>query len=760
MTRHSTPRLGRRLRPLVVLCALAACGHDNGTGPSTQPPAHLDAGVDLSKTATVGAPVEGGISVKVTDADGRPVGGTAVAFLVTVGSGTASPRLVTTDAKGQATTTWTLGTVAGANQLTATVSGINASLRFDAIGTPGPVAAIAVTPQSPRMVPGVDTARIAATSLDVFGNVTSPVPTLTIRDPSLISIDGGGLVHALRRGASTYVVATAAAKSDSVRVTVLSDGQSICTGSATPIELAVGQVVTDVSGSGLCVHASTTGAEYAVVPFYNNSAANNTLPVEVLGSGIAPLPLPVASLAPSPFRAPAPSVVPDDDFEARLRDRERAGIAPRVESARSWLGARRNVVPSGAQAVAVPAVGDLLKLNVNAVDFCDNPDVRVGRVTAISDKAIVVADTANPVGGFTDADYRSIGVTFDTLIDPVDRAAFGAPTDIDNNGHVILFFTRGVNELTASGASSVVLGFFYGRDLLPKTASPGPCVGSNVGEIFYLLVPDPTGIINSNKRSTTQVLTFSNGTVAHEYQHLINASRRMYVNGAGNTSEEKWLDEGLSHVAEELNFFRSSGRVPRSNLDFAGFSDPKFTSAYSTFELNNFGRYKQYLARTELQAPTGFDAFDTDLPTRGAIWNFLRFAADRLPPAQENAFWFNLVNSKVSGIANLTAALGAPPNTLLRDWAISVFMDDNAANVDPRYQQLSWNLRSAFGTSLPFPLATRFLADNVTSSSTLAGNGVGFYRFSVPASQDALITVTSGGQALPPSVQLAIVRVR
>ena len=99
----------------------------------------------------------------------------------------------------------------------------------------------------------------------------------------------------------------------------------------------------------------------------------------------------------------------------------------------------------------------------------------------------------------------------------VDRAAFGAVTDIDNNGHVILFFTRAVNEATASGASSVVLGFFYQRDLFPKTASPGPCVGSNVGELFYLLGPDPNGVVNNNKRSAAQVQTLTNGTVAHEY---------------------------------------------------------------------------------------------------------------------------------------------------------------------------------------------------------------------------------------------------
>jgi hypothetical protein len=64
------------------------------------------------------------------------------------------------------------------------------------------------------------------------------------------------------------------------------------------------------------------------------------------------------------------------------------------------------------------------------------------------------------------------------------------------------------------------------------------------------------------------------------------------------------------------------------------------------------------------------------------------------------------------------------------------------------------------GTSLGFPLVTRTLADNVLSTTTLVDNGVAFYRFSVAQGQDALLTVTSGGQTLPSTVQLAVVRVK
>jgi hypothetical protein len=309
----------------------------------------------------------------------------------------------------------------------------------------------------------------------------------------------------------------------------------------------------------------------------------------------------------------------------------------------------------------------------------------------------------------------------------------------------------------------VTLGFFFPRDLYPKVASPGPCPASNFAEMFYLLVPDTGGVVNQNKRSKSLVLTLTNGTVAHEYQHLINASRRMYVNGVGPAFEEPWLDEGLAHIAEELNFYASSKRSPRTNLDATGFSDSVFTSAYSVFAINNFRRYSLYLGTTETQSPVGFNSLDDDLQTRGAIWSFLRYTADHLPAGAEDAFWFNLVNSHTSGITNLTNALGTSPSSMFHDWAISVFMDDNAPNVDPRYLQPSWNARSVLtggGVSTAFPLLTRILSDNVPVSLSMVGYGVSFLRFSVASGQDALLTVTSNGQSIPASMQLSVVRVR
>jgi hypothetical protein len=753
-----------------ALCALAtvtACAGADSAAPPHNPPAALDAVSPLTAATTVGSAVPGGIVVRVSDASGRPVEGASVAFAVTLGNGSTNPRIAVTDADGRAATVWTTGTVVGTNEVTASVNGVSTPIRFQSTGTAGAVSAVMLSSRSARMVVGVDTARVSATSIDAFGNVTGPAPSYTVRDPSLVTVDASGLIRAERRGASTYVVATAGGVSDSVRVTVLSPGQSVCTGLVDPLELSVGQVVTGLSADGVCVHASSSNDEFALVPYYDSNVSSATIRFEAYAQNTAALGLPSAaamlgaSMNVLP-RGPA-GLVPDVGFETRLRERERLEAARRLPPSRGGAASPRFDVRANTARAAVPAVGDLLQLNANANDFCDNPSMRTGRVAAVTAKAIIVADTANPDGGFTNDEYRSIGVTFDTLVDRVDRAAFGDPSDIDGNGHVILFFTRAVNELTQSGASSVVLGFFYQRDLYPKTAAPGPCSGSNVGELFYLMVPDTAGAVNGNRRTKAQVVTFTDGTVAHEYQHLINASRRMYVNNVGTVFEEKWLDEGLAHEAEELNFWAASGTSPRTNLGASLFNAPATSQAYSTFMFFNAQRYALYLGRTESQSPIGHDLLDDDLQTRGAIWSFLRYAADRQPAGGENAFWYKLVNGPETGVANLTSAIGDSVSSVMRDWAISVFMDDNGMGVDSRYQQPSWNMRSLLtrdGTSTAFPLLSRSLKDGTTTALTLASHGVSFLRFSVASGQDALLTMTSGGAPLPSTVQLALVRVR
>jgi len=288
--------------------------------------------------------------------------------------------------------------------------------------------------------------------------------------------------------------------------------------------------------------------------------------------------------------------------------------------------------PTGPIETPLPAtlqVGDLVRLNVNGVDACTNGIYHVARVEAIGGKSIILADTLNPKNGFTTTDYQRYAAKFDTLIYPLDEGAFGAATDIDNNGRVGIVFTRAVNELTAAGSLEYVGGFTFSRDLFPRvgTSRFQACETSNQGEFFYALAPDPTGVVNGNTRTAGFVDSATVPVLAHELQHLINASRRLYVNTAADSLEATWLDEGLAHIAEELLFYRESGTLPRTNLNVTALrARAAIVDAFNADMIGNAGRYQRHLQDPAATSPY---SSDDSLSTRGAAWNWLRYLADQ-----------------------------------------------------------------------------------------------------------------------------------
>ncbi len=82
-------------------------------------------------------------SVKVTDAFSNPVSGVTVTFAAASGGGSVTGPSQTTGADGTATVGgWTLGTVVGANSVTATAAGLSTPLTFTATGVVGPIASL------------------------------------------------------------------------------------------------------------------------------------------------------------------------------------------------------------------------------------------------------------------------------------------------------------------------------------------------------------------------------------------------------------------------------------------------------------------------------------------------------------------------------------------------------------------------------------------------------------------------------------------
>lgn len=602
---------------------------------------------------------------------------------------------------------------------------------------------VEVSPAADTLLAGAGQT-LTATVRTVVGN---PVPGAPVAwgsaDTGVATVDGSGNVTTLAPGTAT-ITATSGARTGSASIAVCPD-------------LALGGVfVADMpAGSSFCLGGGA-GREYVVIPV--NLAEPASVALELTGSGIVPVSGPPTPdlLRGTPVRT-AGSGGPERDFEfeRRLRLRERREVG-RGGAAAASRGPRRAITPG------VPSVGALMSLNVETDNACATNDIRTGRVMAVGTTVIVIADTTNPSGGLSAAQYAAIADSFDAVIHPTVTGNFGAPHDIDGNGRVIAFYTRAVNELTPGGSGSYVGGFFFSRDLRPAAE----CPTSNVGEMLYMLAADPAGTVNGNVRTVSFVLDQTMGTLAHELEHLVNASRRMYLNGSWSGElEAVWLDEALAHVAEELVFYQAAGLAPEQNLDITDLADAGVVEAtFFKYQEPNFGRLRRWLL-----APVSSGPFqgDDDLATRGSGWAFLRYAADRRGGSQA-AFWSGLVNTQNTGITNLEAVLGTDAEPWFRDFAAAMYVDDAVGTPAAAYTQPSWHFREIFtnldyspgpGCSCAYELDVLDPANGVAATFSLSGGGSAAYgRMGVAAGAFAGVTLRSGGVSPPSTVRLAVIR--
>lgn len=394
--------------------------------------------------------------------------------------------------------------------------------------------------------------------------------------------------------------------------------------------------------------------------------------------------------------------------------------------------------------------GTLRNFNVNANSACSSPITKSGRLVAQSARVQIYEDITNPAGGPTEAQYQNVANTVEAAVYDVNVANFGAPTDIDGNGKIIVLYTRAVNELTPAGAGYVVGGFMYARDLFPTTASGGlpACPASNVAEMFYMLSADPTGSINGNARSVAYVLGSTVGIVAHEFQHVINAGRRLRIVRTVDWEETAWLNEGLSHIAEELTFYGASGRAPKQNLNLTDVltAGPVF-DAFSAYGVANIDRFDTYLEASRQYGP--YEDND-ELENRGAIWALLRYAADR-KGGVESAFWQSLVNSTPRGLPNLQAAYGSDPMVLSRDWSIANYTDDAVPGIASIYTHPSWNFRSIMTHARwgGYGLQVTPLTSGVAANATIRAGSAAYFRFGVAPAGTGDVRVSLGGTTEP-----------
>jgi hypothetical protein len=318
---------------------------------------------------------------------------------------------------------------------------------------------------------------------------------------------------------------------------------------------------------------------------------------------------------------------------------------------------------------------------------------------------------------------------------------------------VLLFFSQLVNQLSPAGASSYVGGFFFSRDLFPlaNTATRAACAGSNVGEMFYLPVVDAAGqyngFFNDKPTVTSQVYT----TIVHEFQHLINAGRHLYVNTTAPRLEESWLDESQAMLAQELLYYRVSGFGPKQKLTWAAISSGRNANGAQFDIVNAYLVQGLWLVDSYLQVPESSTPYNNseNVATLGAAWQFMRYLLDNTTGPQYT-FSRAIDNGVVTGFANLSnvfsISLPALASTY-QSWAIAQYVDGTGVSSNPAYSNPSWNYRSVLPNALSlasYPLRIKPLTPAVPVSVVLRGGAASFIRFRVNAGLTGQITPANG----------------
>jgi hypothetical protein len=370
-------------------------------------------------------------------------------------------------------------------------------------------------------------------------------------------------------------------------------------------------------------------------------------------------------------------------------------------------------------------------------------------------RVYVYEDTGVP-SGFSASEYAKFGTLFDDVLYPIDTAAFGFPSDVDGNGHIIVLLSQKINQLTAradcQSTGAYVAGYFFGYDLTTGA-------GSNRSEVFYSVAPDSVAQFSCAHRKS-QVTTQTPTTFIHEFQHMISYNQHVLVRRG--QPEVTWLNEGLSHIAEELGSKYYEAKYPPPTGRTV--STQLFPDSSQGFINQDVRNAYMYLLAPRGKSVTTFAALGT-LEERGAAWLFLRWLGDQ----KGDQIYRQLVETTKHGTDNVSSAAGEPFPALFGDFGIATYTDSidgvPRSAVPVRYRFTSRNTRQIFGRLYPLrpnPIATTQLScDGSVTQTMLQGTSSYFLTGSTSGCSGTRLDLTAAdGSALPASLlpQLAIFR--
>jgi hypothetical protein len=759
--------------------ALAACGGGSTNPPDTPEPPSLVSSTGNDQTGQVSTALAQPITVLVRNASGNPLQGVAISW-ATASGGSMAAATTQSGANGIATVAWTLGGNAGQQTATASLSGATGSpVSFTATATAAPAGAVTITGVDPSPMVEGQQATIVGTG---FGTSTAGLA---------VTVDGATATVTLVTATAVTVMLPAStsckpARDGEVRVTrsgTQSNGFSAPLVPAAFLSLDVGKQVVLQDPSAFCLQfpADAGSQDYLIGVQSTSEVVSNLTPITLTAtaSGAVP-PLPAPSLRAGLISSPSANLSssPSQQDRAQRWDRHRAAEGKLRRSERQMRSlakvTRRAAGRAGLSTMSIPGplqVGDLVSASVPDVvngSLC-TPVPVTAVVRTIGSRGIWLEDVDNPAGGYTSADFDDLSAQLDNLIYDADVSHFGAPTDLDGTGRIYVLITKETNK--TGGA----LGFVAASDLFSQAS----CPSSNEGEIFYGAAPDPTGVYANGAYSLATAKADAPFLIAHEFSHIIQFSRRLYVAQAPFMAS--WTAEGQATMAEEVVGFAAEGHAAGQNLGFDvafNMDDPSSIDWYS-WRFGDLAFYYGFQgAPAKVPGAPGECSWLDKPPANpgpclggrdvyGVPWSLLQWMSDQYGPSfpgGEAGLQQALINSSEVGYQNLASVVGVPIKTLLARWAASLYVDDRVPGADPSLTIPTWNLVDIFDghlnqTARLTPTPQGF--GSFTEAANVRAGSTAYYRVSGtnrPATSVRVRGATGG--TLPATMQVFVVRLQ
>ncbi len=274
-------------------------------------------------------------------------------------------------------------------------------------------------------------------------------------------------------------------------------------------------------------------------------------------------------------------------------------------------------------------------------------------VRCIGSSVIFYVDTDPRINSnvLSDSDIQSLCSEFDDVASR-EQQLLGETSDVDGDGKVAILMTKQINML-GGYAGGIITGFFWAGDLYDVSSS-NPA--SNHREIIYTMVPDPAGTFGTTVTRDFALNSLLPAVLPHELQHAINYNQHVFVDGT--PPETNWLNEGMSHLAE----------------DIMGYGQ------------ENPSRYALYLSNPSNAGVVTLR--QPNLYERGASYLFLRYLYEQA--ASGDTFVRNLEQSGLTGVENVEASFAGGSgfsmfHEFLARWTVALAMTDEGITADSRF---------------------------------------------------------------------------